>query len=118
LFWQNNKITFVGGVSTQTFSRLIKKRPDVFPGTHQRKITWEESLRDPGIEFKDLRWAEGIWSSARGAQAVEKLLEQYTDGEIIQIVQSAWQGLDPINPNSNMLSPILVASLSPLRLKG
>jgi LacI family transcriptional regulator len=144
----------------------------------QRKAAWEDALKDAGLESRDEFWAEGNWSSASGAQAVEKLLEQYPDmdsifvandqmalavmqiacqkglripgdigvvgfdnipesaffwpplttiqqdqynvakvavEEIIQIIESAWQGLAPIDPKPIMLEPTLVVRGSSLR---
>lgn len=49
----------------------------------QRKAAWEDALKDAGLESRDEFWAEGNWSSASGAQAVEKLLEQYPDMDSI-----------------------------------
>jgi DNA-binding LacI/PurR family transcriptional regulator len=43
----------------------------------QRKAAWKDALKDADLESRDEFWVEGNWSSASGAQAVEKLLEQY-----------------------------------------
>jgi len=43
----------------------------------QRMTGWKDTLRDAGIESKNDYWAEGNWSSASGAQAIEKLFVQY-----------------------------------------
>ena len=45
----------------------------------QRMAAWKDVLKDAGIEVKDNQWAEGNWSSASGAQAVEKLFQQYPE---------------------------------------
>jgi DNA-binding LacI/PurR family transcriptional regulator len=49
----------------------------------QRKAAWKDALSDAGLEARDDHWAEGNWSSASGAQAFEKLLEQYTEMDSI-----------------------------------
>ncbi|HLO27632.1 MAG TPA: LacI family DNA-binding transcriptional regulator [Anaerolineales bacterium] len=51
----------------------------------QRMRAWRDALKDSGLEVQDKYWAEGNWSSASGAQAVEKLLEQYPDMDSIFI---------------------------------
>jgi DNA-binding LacI/PurR family transcriptional regulator len=43
----------------------------------QRMLGWKDALNAAGIESSDDHWAEGNWSSASGAQAVEKLFGQY-----------------------------------------
>ena len=43
----------------------------------QRMTGWKDTLRDAGIESKNDHWAEGNWSSASGAQAIEKLFVRY-----------------------------------------
>jgi len=146
----------------------------------QRMTAWKDALKDAGLEAKDNQWAEGNWSSASGAQAVEKLFEQYPEmdsifvandqmtlsilkavaekglripedigivgfdnipesayfspslttvqqdqydiarvavGEMVKIIESGWQGLDPVNPRSIMLPPTLVVRQSSLRVK-
>ena len=45
----------------------------------QRMTGWKDTLRDAGIESKNDYWAEGNWSSASGAQAIEKLFVQYPE---------------------------------------
>ena len=49
----------------------------------QRMTAWKDTLKDAGLEVKDNQWAEGNWSSASGAQAVEKLFEQYPEMDSI-----------------------------------
>jgi LacI family transcriptional regulator len=49
----------------------------------QRKAAWKDALMNAGLDSRDEFWVEGNWSSASGAQAVEKLLEQYTDMDSI-----------------------------------
>ncbi len=43
----------------------------------QRKAAWQDALREQGLEAGEAQWAEGNWSSASGAQAIEKLFQQY-----------------------------------------
>jgi DNA-binding LacI/PurR family transcriptional regulator len=43
----------------------------------QRMAAWRDALREAGLQFSDRHWVEGNWSSASGAQAIEKLFEQY-----------------------------------------
>lgn len=43
----------------------------------QRKAAWQDALREQGLEAADAQWVEGNWSSASGAQAIEKLFQQY-----------------------------------------
>jgi len=146
----------------------------------QRMAAWRGTLKDAGREIKDNQWAEGNWSSASGAQAVERLLEQYPEmdsifvandqmalgvlkviiekglkipgnfgivgfdniaesayflpslttiqqdqyeiarvavGEMINIIEAGWQGLEPVAPKSIMLPPTLVVRESSLRGK-
>jgi DNA-binding LacI/PurR family transcriptional regulator len=49
----------------------------------QRMEAWKDALRESGVETREEHWAEGNWSSASGAQAVEKLFEQYPDMDSI-----------------------------------
>jgi LacI family transcriptional regulator len=144
----------------------------------QRMAAWKDALKEAGLEIQDRYWVEGNWSSASGAQAIEKLFEQYSDmdsifvandqmalsvlqaasqkglsipndlgvvgfdnipesaffwpslttiqqdqyqvakvavEEIIKIIESAWQGLAPIQPTSILLAPTLVVRQSSLR---
>ncbi len=66
----------------------------------QRKAAWEDALAATGRECCDQYWAEGNWSSASGAQAIEKLLEQYpkmdsifvaNDQMALSVLQAAYQ---------------------------
>ena len=43
----------------------------------QRMASWKDALKEAGLETQDTHCAEGNWSSASAAQAVEKLFEQY-----------------------------------------
>jgi LacI family transcriptional regulator len=45
----------------------------------ERKAAWNDVLKDAKLEVKDEHWAEGNWSSASGALAIEKLLTQYPE---------------------------------------
>jgi LacI family transcriptional regulator len=51
----------------------------------ERKAAWRDALKESGGEIQDNHWAEGNWSSASGAQAVEKLIEQYPQMDAIFI---------------------------------
>jgi len=44
---------------------------------------WKDRLADAGFEVQDRHWVEGKWSSESGAQALEKLLEQYPEMDSI-----------------------------------
>jgi len=146
----------------------------------QRMTGWKDTLRDAGIESKNDHWAEGNWSSASGAQAIEKLFVQYPQidsvfvgndqmalgvmqvaaqkgllipddlgivgfdnipesayfspplttiqqdqygigkvavEQIIQIIESNLEGLEPVTSNSFVLSPTLIVRQSSLMLK-
>ena len=145
----------------------------------QRTTAWKDALHEAGLEARDECFAEGNWSPASGAEAMEKLLrqgsnfdavfaandqmalgvlsvaaehgrkvpqdlgvvgfdniaesayfrpslttvqqDQYNVGkvaveEITRIIESGWQGLDPVDPKSIMLSPTLVVRQSSRRL--
>ena len=147
----------------------------------QRKSAWKDTLKDAGLNANDNHCAEGNWSSASGAQAIEKLFDQYPEmdsifvandqmalatmkvvtekglripedigivgfdnipesahfqpsltsvqqdyteiakiavGEIVKIIESGRQGLDPVIPKSIMLPPTLVVRQSSLRKEG
>jgi len=45
----------------------------------QRKAAWNDALQEAGLEVSETHWVEGNWSSASGAQAIEKLFQQYPD---------------------------------------
>jgi LacI family transcriptional regulator len=144
----------------------------------QRMDGWKDTLSEAGFKVDDRHWAEGNWSSASGAQAFERLLEQYPEldsifvandqmalgvmqvarqkglripedigivgfddipesaffwpalttiqqdqynvaklavEEIIKIIESGWQGLELIEPQTLMLPPSLVVRQSSLR---
>ena len=51
--------------------------------SRQRMEAWRDSRREAGIETVDAHWAEGNWSSASGAQAVERLFERYPEMDSI-----------------------------------
>jgi LacI family transcriptional regulator len=145
----------------------------------QRMAGWKAALREAGLESNDSQCAEGNWSSASGAMAIEKLCHQYPDmdalfvandqmalgamqyfaennirvpqdmgivgfdniaesaffypalttvqqdqhnvariavAEIIKIIESGWQGLDPVRPKSIILPPTLVVRRSSIRI--
>jgi DNA-binding LacI/PurR family transcriptional regulator len=141
---------------------------------------WKDTLKEAGIEVLDNHWVEGNWSSASGAQAVDKLFNQYPEmdsifaandqmalsilkvatekglripedigivgfdnipesafflpplttvqqdqytnarlavDEMIKIIESVWQGLEPVNLKSIMLPPTLIVRQSSLRIR-
>jgi LacI family transcriptional regulator len=145
----------------------------------QRMAAWRDSLKEAGLEAGDRCWAEGNWSPASGAEAAQKLFQQYPEmdavfaandqmalsvlhtaaergrkvpenlgvvgfdnipesaffcpaltsvqqdqynvgkvavEEITRIIESRWQGLEPIEPKSIMLSPTLIVRRSSQRL--
>jgi LacI family transcriptional regulator len=45
----------------------------------QRKAAWKDALKEAGLEAGDDHWAEGNWSSASGAVAIERLYHQYPE---------------------------------------
>lgn len=49
----------------------------------QRMQAWKDSLGEYGVDVRDEHWTEGNWSSASGAQAVEKLFGQYPEMDSI-----------------------------------
>jgi LacI family transcriptional regulator len=66
----------------------------------QRMAAWKDALKEAGYKFRDTHWVEGNWSPASGAQAVEKLFEQYpemdsifvaNDQMALSVIQSACQ---------------------------
>jgi DNA-binding LacI/PurR family transcriptional regulator len=146
----------------------------------QRMAAWKDTLKEAGIEVLDNHWVEGNWSSASGAQAVDKLFNQYPEmdsifaandqmalsilkvatekglripedigivgfdnipesafflpplttvqqdqytnarlavDEMIKIIESVWQGLEPVNLKSIMLPPTLIVRQSSLRIR-
>jgi LacI family transcriptional regulator len=49
----------------------------------QRMAAWKDTLQEEGIEIDDAHWVEGNWSSASGAQAIEKLFKQYPEMDAV-----------------------------------
>jgi LacI family transcriptional regulator len=49
----------------------------------QRMIGWKDALSDAKIKAEDNHSAEGNWSSASGAQAIEKLFAQYPEMDAV-----------------------------------
>ncbi|OGO27239.1 MAG: hypothetical protein A2Z16_02870 [Chloroflexi bacterium RBG_16_54_18] len=49
----------------------------------ERMAAWRDVLKEANLEVKDEHWVEGNWSSASGAQAIEKLIRQYPEMEAI-----------------------------------
>lgn len=49
----------------------------------QRMSAWKDALVEAGYDVSENHWVEGNWSSASGAQAVEKLFNQYPDLDAI-----------------------------------
>ena len=49
----------------------------------QRMLAWKDALREKGLEAQEEHWIEGNWSSTSGAQAVERLFEQYPEMDSI-----------------------------------
>jgi LacI family transcriptional regulator len=45
----------------------------------QRMAAWKDALQEANLEVRGEYWAEGTWSSASGAEAVGKVLDQYRD---------------------------------------
>ena len=147
----------------------------------ERMTAWSDVLNKANLEVKDDHWVEGNWSSASGAQAIEKLFKQYPEmdaifvandqmalsvmqfacrrgvriphdlgivgfddipesayfwpplttvqqdqlnigevavEEIIKIMESGWQALEPVRPKSIMFAPTLVVRQSSLKKKG
>ena len=39
----------------------------------QRMAAWKDALEEEGLQALETHWVEGNWSSASGAQAIEKL---------------------------------------------
>lgn len=144
----------------------------------QRKQAWKDGLSEVGRKYEEKHSVEGNWSSASGAQAVEKLLDEYPAldsifvandqmalsviqvvrqkgmripediglvgfdnipesafffpslttiqqdqdhvaklavEEMIKIIESGWQGLEPNEPQTIILPPTLVVRQSSLR---
>ena len=51
--------------------------------SRQRMRAWKDALEESGIGVYEQAWIEGNWSSASGAQATERLFEQYPDMDSI-----------------------------------
>jgi len=51
--------------------------------SRQRMMAWKDALKEAEIKAQDNQMAEGNWSSSSGAQAVEKLFEQYPEMDAI-----------------------------------
>jgi LacI family transcriptional regulator len=49
----------------------------------ERMAAWKDALREANLEAKDEHWAEGNWSPASGAQAIEILFKQYPEMDAI-----------------------------------
>lgn len=49
----------------------------------QRMQAWKDSLSEAGLHAQEEHCAEGNWSSASGARAIEKLFKQYPDMDSI-----------------------------------
>jgi len=49
----------------------------------ERKAAWSNGLKDANFDVKDEHWVEGNWSSSSGAQAIEKLYEQYPEMDAV-----------------------------------
>jgi DNA-binding LacI/PurR family transcriptional regulator len=144
----------------------------------QRKAAWKDALLEAGLDYREEYSVEGNWSSASGAQAISKLLNQYAGmdsifvandqmalsvmqyacqhdlripgdigvvgfdnipesaffwpplttvqqdqyqvgklavEEMIKIIETGWQGHEPIEPKSIMLAPSLIVRNSTLR---
>ena len=45
----------------------------------QRKLGWQDALREAGIAIQDRMMVEGNWSQASGEQGLRRLIEQYPD---------------------------------------
>jgi DNA-binding LacI/PurR family transcriptional regulator len=45
----------------------------------RRMAAWADALKEAGINTDERHWIEGNWSPASGAQAIEKLFEQYPE---------------------------------------
>lgn len=145
----------------------------------QRMAAWKDTLTEAGLSANDNQCVEGNWSSASGALAIEKLLDQYPDldaifvandqmalsvlqflaekkiripqdvgvvgfdniaesaffspalttiqqdqhkianmavAEIIKIIETGWQGTEPVTPKSIILPPSLIVRQSSLHL--
>ena len=51
--------------------------------SRQRMAAWKDVLAENGPAMQDNQWVEGNWSSASGAQAIQKLFEQYPEMDAV-----------------------------------
>ncbi len=51
----------------------------------QRMMAWKDTLKEAGIKAQENHWVEGNWSSSSGAQAIEKLFDQYPEVDAVFI---------------------------------
>lgn len=49
----------------------------------ERFAAWRDTLAEANHEIKDHQWIEGNWSSASGAQAIQKLFRQYPEMDAV-----------------------------------
>jgi LacI family transcriptional regulator len=49
----------------------------------ERKAAWKDALVQNGFEFQDEYWTEGNWSPSSGAQAIERLFNQYPEMDAV-----------------------------------
>ena len=49
----------------------------------RRMAAWADTLEEAGISVDERHWTEGNWSPASGAQAIEKLFEQYPEMDAV-----------------------------------
>jgi LacI family transcriptional regulator len=49
----------------------------------QRMAAWQDTLREAGLPAGAERWVEGNWSSASGAEAIERLFTQYPEMDAV-----------------------------------
>lgn len=58
--------------------------------SRQRMNVWKDALKKAGLQYRDVFWAERIWSSASGDQAVEKLLQQCPEMDSVFLPTIKW----------------------------
>ncbi len=51
--------------------------------SRQRMTAWADVLRENGLPAGENQWVEGNWSSTSGAQAIQKLFEQYPEMDAV-----------------------------------
>ncbi|GAB4580564.1 MAG: LacI family DNA-binding transcriptional regulator [Anaerolineales bacterium] len=51
--------------------------------SRQRMAAWKDALSERGCTPQETHWVEGNWSSASGASAIEKLIEQYPEMDAV-----------------------------------